>query len=170
MKTTKKLLVKGLVSKRKLPVNYQNKDFPFFNKEFIKPIDNTYIYELNNVYVTEDGVVFKNFQIFKHSLHQASHIKWLNKTYILFTFIFKKRIKKEGTYLLGFNYWGEGYYHWILEEFPRLFCSLKIKEEHTVLIPSTWRGFYSFRTMVKSFVKRNNSVNKNYHKRSIDLL
>lgn len=171
MQYSKKLIFSGHKSIRNRPVNFNDEDFIYFNREFEKKIDDTHIYELQNVYLTSDGVVFKKFKTFKPSLHQPIHHRWLNFFYIVFIRLFKKKKTFNGTYFLGYNYYGKGYYHWLLEEFPRIYLSKKIEEPHTVLIPQQWTGFYSFRSMIKSFFKEITIEKKNsYYNQSIKLL
>ncbi|MDA3890631.1 MAG: glycosyltransferase family 61 protein [Salinivirgaceae bacterium] len=171
MKHTKIKLFDGLISERVEPINLQRTHISKFQNEFSKIIHHTYLYELPNVNVTLDGIVFKRAKIFSPSLHHESHGNWLGIIYIFLTRLLKKRIRKKGTYLLGFDYWGEGYYHWLLEELPRIYCSRKIQEEHTVLVPSKWNSFYSFRTMLRSFFKVGKELDESsFHHQSIELL
>ncbi len=107
---------------RKLPINYKDVDKERFIKEFHRKINPSYIYDLNNVIVTYEGIVFNRYVLLKDSLHSIHDKKYYNVKYLLKNIIYKKRVVlNDANYILTYNPWGTGYGHWITETLVRVY-------------------------------------------------
>lgn len=160
----------GLV-KRRLPINYKPQDEQKFKSEFQKQITPTILYKLTNVNVTVDGIVLeKKISINNQSLFHIDHKNWITSIYSLLTYLLKKRITLDkNEYILAFNYWGDGYFHWMTETIPRLVAISESMNNCILLLPQSWNQMYSMKTMLKSFFKPGIPFSKdNFHIKSIE--
>jgi hypothetical protein len=124
----------------KYPVNFEEKDKALFDHCTNYQSANEEIFELENVYVSERGIVFKRFTnfwgVFPHTLFRADY-GWL---YILKHYLFRKKIVAPDSkkYILLYDFWSSAnYYHWLIDSMPRLFVvNSKLKQEkYSLLLP-----------------------------------
>lgn len=156
------IILPETVSHRKIPVNFKKEDAPFFEREFSKIIPATVNYEFEAATVTADGIILNGLKPFIGSLHAQSALKWLGSLYGTLTYIFKKKaLLEDGRYIAAINYWSEGYYHWMAEIIPRLFCIKNLLQDSILLVPETWNSFYSRKTMIKCFMEKGQPFTKN---------
>ena len=93
----------------------------------------TYLHELDNVYVSPYGVVYKNHQVVKESLsdynsgirHMPTYLKKL---------VLGKVMKVKGTSVAFFNPFYANFYHFTAECLTRLYCVYDQRESVQVLI------------------------------------
>ncbi|MDP4266552.1 MAG: glycosyltransferase family 61 protein [Bacteroidota bacterium] len=139
----KTFLLDKSIALRKLPVNYEIKHKIFFEQDFKKEINETYISEFKNVLVTSEGIAYNKFHIIKESLLTPEHYKIFNLRYLLSTLIKGKGISLTNEeYLLPFNFWYKGYFHWITETLPRLYIIKEKLREYVLLLPEDLCKFH----------------------------
>ncbi|OFX80263.1 MAG: hypothetical protein A2X12_04220 [Bacteroidetes bacterium GWE2_29_8] len=126
-------LFKSYISKRKLPLNYNESDKFNFEVEFEKIIEPSFIYHFSNAYITYEGIVIYNYKIVQESLyHQSAKSKYGLK-YILKSLIKNKITKIDKNVAVIFNEWGTGYGHWMTESLPRLISINNIENLYIIL-------------------------------------
>ena len=141
-------LYPSITVNRTPPKNIQPGDEIFFKHEYEKTFPPVYLYELNNVNVSPEGIVFRNFEVFLPSLLNISRKAYYNWKYLLKVY-FKKRIKlkKTETYLLAFDEWSNGYFHWICDVLPKLVASKELLKNVTILVPEVINDTFYFETL-----------------------
>ncbi|QKG55499.1 glycosyltransferase family 61 protein [Hymenobacter sp. BRD128] len=105
-----------------LPENYD--ELPENLKPYYKLrsiIKSTKIFVLNNVFLYNDGIVFKNFKFFIPSLPEEWLIDHVKYTILIKQWFAKKKFVDEEQVALIFDQWSSAnYYHWIIDSLPRL--------------------------------------------------
>lgn len=123
----------------RLPQNYQELPKPFA-KHFIKAkhIPRRRIFLLNKVWVSGEGVVFKNLQVFLPSLPWPEDFPQYRKGH----FLIQQWTGKAGQHYhvdeaaLVYDRWAtENYYHWMIEALPRLLLAQQMFPDCMVLVP-----------------------------------
>ena len=132
------ILFEERTSFRKLPVNYKVEDAPYFQSEFQRQINASERCELTQSNVTEDGVVFRNFHMYRESLLNMGRGKRFGIKYILKTYLKLKRIKYNNPVIVAYNQMGGSYFHWITETLPRLYTVMDDLAESTLLLPERY--------------------------------
>lgn len=124
----------------KMPCNFNKSNLSLFTHFTNYETTNEHIFKFENVNITNDGIIFKNFsnawQSFPHTIFRIDY----GLLYILNTTLFYKRktSKNNKNYILLFDFWSKNnYYHWIIDSLPRL---LSVKNEiqqdnYTLLLP-----------------------------------
>jgi len=140
--TPPKLLLEKTTAKRTLPINIQPDDHYLFASEFSKEIPATRLYALKNVNVTPEGVAIKHFRVCTETLLGPNFKTIFGLKYVLRTFLKSNKIAlNKGTYVLAFNHWSDGYYHWVSEVLPRLYAIKDMLRECSILIPRSLNDF-----------------------------
>jgi hypothetical protein len=150
----KQLLLSKSKIHRKLPANIQREDINFFAGEIERWTDPLYMYELNNVMVTVDGVVYSRGKLVEEALMIPSHKEWFQPEYFFLQKILKsgKKLKTDKLVIHAFNAWNDGYFHWITEMLPRLNAVRNELKDAVLLLPKVCNGIFSRRYAIKRTV------------------
>ena len=110
---------------------------------------------IHNASVTQEGIVYKGLKCFKQFLVWKNHKKTYNFSYLLRS-IFKKKINLDTNkkYILCFDYWTHGYFHWMCDFLPRLYTIQEQLQSSIVLIPSSYTSDF-FNATLKAFNVKN---------------
>jgi capsular polysaccharide biosynthesis protein len=104
-----------------------------------KNIPSRKIFELRNVCVTAQGVVFKNLRIFTPSLPWIHDLKDFQKIDLL-RCQWRKGLRtiNERPLVLAYDHWAMcNYYHWMIESLPRLYIAKSLFQDCTILLPDS---------------------------------
>lgn len=122
-----------------LPANYDMLP-PAFATAFKKEIEFEHhkIYAVKNVYVSWDGAVFKNLQIFTPSLVRPEFKERFQDTFLLRQW-FGEQVElpeSEPGIAVAHNQWSaENYYHWLIDTLPRLLILRNQYPDYLLLLP-----------------------------------
>ncbi len=131
---------------RESPKNLQKGDENLFASEQSVSITTYCSHTFSNVFVDVDGLIFSTIKIKQECLVWDTHKKIYNSLYVL-----KRRIKSNVTKLdknkhaiICFDYWSDGYFHWIVEALPRLLMAhtngLFLSTANVLLLPSRFKN------------------------------
>lgn len=122
-----------------LPANYDMLPSAFataFKKEI--EFEHHKIYSVQNVYVSWDGAVFKDLQIFVPSLVRPEFKSRFQDTFLLRQW-FGERVElpeSEPGIAVAHNQWSaENYYHWLVDTLPRLLILRNQYPGYLLLVP-----------------------------------
>jgi capsular polysaccharide biosynthesis protein len=133
----KKLLLKKVLIKRKLPTNYNTKDeFLFFN-EIERELPTLYSKSYKNICINADRYLWKNFSLLEESFFRRERIrknKLSNFKFLLKSFPKKKTVIQEGLWLI--DNWSQGYFHWFGDVLQKYYA-LK-KRNIKLILPASY--------------------------------
>ncbi len=129
-----KRLTDTVVVKRKSPVNLVFEHELYFCKEFERETAASYLYAFENVSVTNEASVYKNFRLVK----EVGGIQINSWRYKLSVFLKRKmlRLPTTGLYLFACDAWSGGYFHWMGDVLPRLMAVNDLCQNYTLILPS----------------------------------
>jgi len=123
-----------------------------------------------NAIVSPDGVVLYKGKIELESLYAPSQktiFKGIFQFYYNWLRFFIRN--KRGTYLLAFDAWSFGYFHWMTEFIPRLFMIKNLIEDHTVIIPNINNGIWNKASAWRSLYRKSSALPRGgYFKGSLE--
>ena len=125
-----------VVVKRKLPANYDERDKVFFQREFVKAMEEPSSLTIRNAFITSQGVVYTGWRIVKASL-VPDIPNDLNVSHLIAQMIKKSKIKWMGRKIpsVVFDYWYKGYFHWMTEVLPRILYLKKFGSDFIPVVP-----------------------------------
>lgn len=121
------------------PVNFDVADKHLFNEWHRYNTFENKIFELQNVFVSDKGVVFMNFQCFVPALPHPVFKADYGFLFSLKKYFFSKKISISATekYLLVFDHWAyANYFHWMVDSMCRLIVWKEQLQEYTILLPA----------------------------------
>jgi capsular polysaccharide biosynthesis protein len=143
-------LIPATVVHRKSPINITPQDDYLFQHEYTKSFDPVNLISLKNVNVTTEGVVFRGVTLCKKNILRHELNTFYQKTrYLLSKYLKGKRIilKKDETYVLVFDSWSHGYFHWMCDVLPRLLSAKKHVANSYLLIPESYHSPFITETL-----------------------
>jgi hypothetical protein len=147
------------------PVNYNEKDKQLFDHYTGYLSGNETVFQFDNVYVSNEGIVFKSFNnsaaCFPHVGFRADY----GFVYVLQNYLFRKKIKTsdDKTYVLIYDFWSAwNYYHLLIDTLPRLLSIINElkQDDHVLLLPANCSEFVKrilghFEITHASYIKEN---------------
>ena len=126
-----------IVVKRKIPANYDERDKVFFQREFVREIEEPSSLTIRNAFITSQGIVYSKFSVVKASL-VPDIPNDLNVLHLIAQMIKKRKIKWTGTKTpsVVFDYWYKGYFHWMTEALPRILYLKKLGNDFIPVVPN----------------------------------
>ncbi len=123
---------------RALPANYSEEDFIFIRDHASYSTYECYMKEYNNVLVSPDSVIYKNFSLQKDSLASPNYQKYYGFRHLVKKFFFhKRRNLDQGDYLLVTDSWSPGHFHWLCDVLPKLWRIREKTGKYILLLPDT---------------------------------
>lgn len=128
----------------KLPVNIESDDIKLFEKDCKKEYKAVDVFELHNINLTPDGVIFKGVKVFQQFLIWPSHKQYYNFFYLVKNYIKRRKVKFKNDYVpvVCFDYWSSGYFHWICDFLPRIITLQHDLNNLVVLLPENLNSVY----------------------------
>jgi capsular polysaccharide biosynthesis protein len=140
---SKQVLYPATAVRRAVPVNLIREDEIFFRSEFEKELAPVFLYALKRVNVSAEGIVFSGASVFPPSLINESRKKYFGWRYLLAQYLKRKKITlPDECYVLAFDEWSNGYFHWLCDALPRLIALKKKVRDAIVLLPESYSDAY----------------------------
>src|SRR6218665_378824 len=119
------------------PANVKEKEKFLFSNDLEKqhpPVD---LYHFENIQVTPHGILFSGLHIYRQFLVWQKHQREFNRFYLLRNYFRrkKKNTDPESTYVICFDYWSMGYFHWLCDFLPRLMLVREHLKTAVLLLP-----------------------------------
>ncbi|KOY85752.1 hypothetical protein AD998_05920 [bacterium 336/3] len=135
-----KILYPKHIVQRALPKNLEQKDLQAFEKEIVREIDECKVLELKNMYITPQGVIWDNSW---RNVKEVDIIEGFDWRYKLSCFFKSKKIKLPNNekYLLAFDAWSHGYFHWFADTMTRIGALADRLHEYILLLPNKLNSF-----------------------------
>lgn len=150
-----KIFYKASIVKNPPPQNYKEEDLPLFKTNFEIQLPDSGLQILNRVFVTDLGIIYKNFSSVKDNIVcYAIDFKNYRFRYLLKSFLtFKKRIYRGEKCVIVFdNYSGpNGFAHWICDGLTRLAELSETIHEYTLIVPAYFKNQGVYAESLKLF-------------------
>lgn len=133
----KKLLLKKVLVKRKLPENYNIKDDFLFSNEIERELPDLYSELHKDICINADQYLWKNLSFLDETFFRRDKRKknkLSNFKFLLKSFTKKKRVVYEGMWLI--DNWSHGYFHWFGDVLQKYY-SLK-KRNTKLILPASY--------------------------------
>jgi capsular polysaccharide biosynthesis protein len=135
-----KRLIEAKTFDNKLPVNFIEQDRHLFETHIHTIIPQADLYEIENVLLLPEIILFKNGRIKKIIVNRNID----NYRYLIHVFrryLRRKTKKLEGKYLFVIDNWSNGYYHWTTDVLQRLLLVEGLVPKNIkVLLPEAYRN------------------------------
>lgn len=137
------------IVKRKLPLNLSSINKIYFLHEIERKFQPVHLYYLKDVNVSPEGIVFKNLKVFEPCLINIADKKDFGVRYFLSNFIKRRKIKltNNENYILAFDYWSNGYFHWMTDVLPRLLSIRHLYDKYILLLPENYQAHFILSTL-----------------------
>lgn len=145
----KRVIYPEITIKRKPPVTFFDGENTAFLKKVNLRLRPVSLFNYLNVNVTPEGIVFRNFKIDEELLIYSKHAKIYNWLYLLSSIVKRKRIKLPANqnYLLCFDYWSNGIFHWMCDVLPRIESIKHLTKDFVLLLPKEFKFAYMHETL-----------------------
>jgi capsular polysaccharide biosynthesis protein len=140
---SEKQISKTLV-KNNLPCNFIDADLYLFEKDITKELPDVFINFANNVKVTPHGIIFNRLHIFDQFLIWPAHKKEFDLFYLIRNYFSRKELilDKNKKYIICFDYWTMGYFHWMCDFLPKILVAEKYLVDYTLVLPDNHKYNY----------------------------
>ena len=167
----KKILSNEIIKKNKNSIN--SKDTHLFYNDFINKIGNSYIYQIRDLSILDDGKIFTfNYDLISDylSFNSLSRYIIIKKLILYLNYIFKifyKKILNNNIYiskncLLLHDRNSSGYFHWITDILPKVVYAKKNYKNFLIILPSELKVKFIISSLKKLKVKYFFKKNFNY--------
>jgi capsular polysaccharide biosynthesis protein len=111
-----------------LPVDLKENEKFLFKNALHKQLPAVQLYHFKDINVTPHGILFNGFYIYSQFLIWKKHAREFNTFYLLRNYLRRKKkaTDPKSAYIICFDYWSMGYFHWLCDFLPRL----ALMEEH----------------------------------------
>jgi len=141
------------VTRRKLPVNFNQDHLPLFKGELERVIPESRLLKFGDVLASPEGLLFKGTKILPESFAFPYHLdEWRLRSVFKFlatNYAFRRRRKIEREVLWITDYWSTEYFHWLTDVLTRLFVARERLRDLLLVLP----GKYETREVVQSSLK-----------------
>ncbi|MBC8032334.1 MAG: glycosyltransferase family 61 protein [Pyrinomonadaceae bacterium] len=148
-----------IISRRKLPVNFDQGDLELFRHVLEQVIPATTVRELRDVRVSADGLLFKGGRILAESFAFPSHMGlWKKRSILKFfidSYIFKSLRRFDAPAFWITDNWSEAYFHWVADALTRLFVVKDQLGDMVLLLPHQYKALKFVQPSLKPFGIRN---------------
>ena len=141
------------VSRRRLPVNFDQSHLKLFSHELEKRIPETRFLALHDVRVSYEGILFSGGHMLPESFAFPANMKlWRRRSLLKFfasNYLLKRTRVLEKDVLWITDDWSDGYFHWLTDVLSRLYVMRARLNEFLLLLP----GDYEKRDFVTSSLR-----------------
>ena len=130
--------------KNNLPCNIVDEELYLFEKDLTKELPDVFINFANNIKVTPHGIIFNKLHIYDQFLIWPAHKKEFGLFYLMRNYFSRKELilDKNKKYLICFDYWSIGYFHWMCDFLPKLLVAEKYLVDYTIVLPENHKYPY----------------------------
>jgi hypothetical protein len=144
------------LSRRKLPVNFNQNDLGLFSHELERVIPQTKLLKLQNVGVSAEGILFQKGKMLPESFaFPANRENWKRRSVLKFmlnNYLFRRRRRFERESAWVVDDWSRGYFHWLADVLPRLFTIRERLKDLVLLLPHQYRELEFVQASLKPFI------------------
>jgi hypothetical protein len=135
--TLQENILPGETVKAEWPVNTKEHEKFLFKNDLEKQHPAVFLHHFKNVNITPHGILFSGLHIYSQFLVWQKHLREFNRFYLLRNYLRrkKKRTDPESTYVVCFDYWSMGYFHWLCDFLPRLVLMQEYLKTAVLLLP-----------------------------------
>jgi capsular polysaccharide biosynthesis protein len=105
----------------------------------------------SNKYVTNTGIILSGLKVEKSGLVWTHHEAIYNSFFCLKQWLKNRRrqLAKSQSAFVCFDYWSDGYFHWICEALPRILSVEEdlLKSDNVLLMPDRYRASFQAQTL-----------------------
>lgn len=140
MNIEKEPIIPELTVNRTLPFNFSIDDEACFSHELIKTLPAVHTWKIRGVNISDQGILFQKLSTLRQNLIYEKDISDFGTRYLLSQYIKNKKINlnKNETYILAFDYWSHGYFHWMCDTLPRLMAIKSLLTDAILLLPQNY--------------------------------
>ena len=143
------------VSKRKLPVNFNQDDAKLFDLDFERTLPPTQLLKFRNIRISSEGLLFTGKKILPESFAFRRHLQeWKRRSVFKFlatNYLLRRRRRVEKEVLWITDYWSTSYFHWLTDALTRLFVVRDRLNDQTLILPSGYETRDFVTTSLKAF-------------------
>jgi len=143
------------VSRRKLPVNFNQDNLPLFQVELERVIPETRLLMFRDVLASPEGLLFKGRRILPESFAFPYHLdQWPLRSVVKFlatNYALRRRRKIERESLWITDYWSTGYFHWLTDVLTRLFVVRERVRDPWLVLPGKYESLEVVKSSLKAF-------------------
>lgn len=134
------LLLNSYSIERSLPENYVKGELDFCAKEFSYKTQNVELLEVDDCFVSDKGFVYQGYFTINESslLDPKRYTDYFTLKHFVKKVLFRKKRKTDPQkkYLLVFDEWSGGYYHWFCDVLPRIYVLKDSIKNYCLLLPN----------------------------------
>jgi hypothetical protein len=149
------ILLPETVSRRKLPVNFHQKDLGLFSNELERLIPAARLLEFQDIGVSAEGMLFKRAQILLESFAFPWQFgEWKTRAvlkFLLNNYILRKRRALDYPALVVVDQWSSGYFHWLADALTRLYMVRDRLNDTHLLLPDHYKRLEFVQSSLKPF-------------------
>ena len=143
------------LSRRKLPVNFNQDDLGLFSDELERVIPQTRLLKRYNVGVSAEGILFQRGKMLPESFaFPANRASWKRRSvlkFLLSNYVFRRRRRFERDSVWVVDDWSAGYFHWLADVLPRLFTIRERLQDLVLLLPGKYKELEFVQASLKPF-------------------
>lgn len=157
------------VSRRKLPVNFNQDHIALFDLELERTIPQSQLVRFKNIRVSPEGILFAGMKV----LPQSFAFPWLLDEWkprsifklLTINYLLRRRYRIDKEVLWITDYWSTGYFHWLTDALTRLFAVRDRLDQQGLMLPAGYetRDFVTsslkaFRVKAVDFIRPNETL------------
>lgn len=145
----KQILLEKRSVQRDWPMNITEPDKSIFQNDISMEFPQVNLVEYKNVGLTPQGILFNNLSVYDQSYVWPYQKEEYNWKYLVKNFIKRRSrtLSDQQKYIICFDNWSNGYYHWISDLLPRLYLIRNYLKTHTLLLPDYLNAEYMKETL-----------------------
>lgn len=134
---SEKVLSKTIVQSN-LPINSIDSELYLFKNDISKELPDVFLHYLKNIKVTPHGIIFNKLKIIDQFLIWPQHKNEFNLPYLVRNYFFRKKVNlvENKKYIICFDYWSMGYFHWMCDFLPKLLLLENYLNTSILILPS----------------------------------
>jgi capsular polysaccharide biosynthesis protein len=136
-------LLTETTSRRKLPVNLNQKELSLFSGELERVIPPTRLLTLRNVSVSAEGILFQRGQMLPESFaFPHTRASWKRRSVLKFfvnNYLLRRHRRFAQASILVTDDWSGGYFHWLADVLPRLFTMKDQLKSLVLILPNEYQ-------------------------------
>lgn len=126
--------------KRSCPENFKEGELDFCAQEFSYATPKVELININDCFVSDKGFVYSRYLFVndKSLLNPTHYDKYFTITHYLKKVLLRKKrlVDRHKKYLLAFDEWSHGHYHWFCDVLPRLIVVKEKLKDYVLLLPA----------------------------------
>lgn len=154
------------ISKRKLPLNFNQDHLALFGQELQRAIPETRLLRFQDIRVSSEGLLFSGVNLLPQSFAFPHHLEdWKLRSlfkFIATNYLFRRRRRLDTEVLWITDYWSEAFFHWLTDALTRLYAVRDRLDDLVLMLPSGYEkrdyvtsSLKAFSVKAVDFIERN---------------